>query len=211
MASTSATRQLPTLSLDAAKVAAEGAQDKAKQMGIGEYREAYKIAHFFQAFAYENVLTHSQRRLQHRPSGQHAAPLALHAHAHGQADVDPNRYRQGFHRRWPPRADVHIPRQELPARRAGVWDSQLERGQVYVDWRWHTDHDWGCGGRGYWSQHRDAGAGYRVCASWSGCSGGLGEEEGGAEIMSLYEFGRNLNTLLSALNICSTPRYASRL
>jgi len=30
-----ATRQLPTLSLEAAYVAAEGAQQKAKQMGIG--------------------------------------------------------------------------------------------------------------------------------------------------------------------------------
>ena len=35
MASTSATRQLPTLSLEAAKIAAEGAEQKAKQMGIG--------------------------------------------------------------------------------------------------------------------------------------------------------------------------------
>ncbi|KAK4547756.1 hypothetical protein LTR36_000714 [Oleoguttula mirabilis] len=34
MASSSATRQLPTLSLEAAQIAAEGAQGKAKQMGI---------------------------------------------------------------------------------------------------------------------------------------------------------------------------------
>ncbi|KAF2769582.1 DUF336-domain-containing protein [Teratosphaeria nubilosa] len=34
MASTSATRQLPTLSTDAAKIAAQAAEEKAKQMGI---------------------------------------------------------------------------------------------------------------------------------------------------------------------------------
>ena len=38
--SASATRQLPTLSLDAAKVVTEGAQEKAKQMGIGELSSA---------------------------------------------------------------------------------------------------------------------------------------------------------------------------
>lgn len=32
-----ATRQLPALSLEAAKVAADAAEQKAKQMGMGEY------------------------------------------------------------------------------------------------------------------------------------------------------------------------------
>ena len=137
-----ATTQVPMLSLEAAKVAADAAQDKAKQMGMGMFPFTSCVLHSALCritnttnptctppstciLIQTNPTSTNPRlhRFQHRPRRRHDAAPALHAHAQCQTHLNSDRHRQSFYSSWPPRAHFQLPEQKLLAWRPSVRDS----------------------------------------------------------------------------------------